>query len=151
MIDTLKMSTAEVTRLLYTNSGLKGLSGISQDLREIEAAGGAAAERALSHFAYRVRREIAALAAAIGGLDAVVFTAGIGENAGTMRARICEGLGFLGIAIDAGRNAANAPEISPPGSAVRVLVRRTDEERMIAEHTLEVIGRASPVQGALAR
>jgi len=140
MIDTLKMSTAEVTKLLYGGSGLKGLSGVSQDVREIEAAGGEAAERALGYFAYRVRREIAALAAALGGIDALIFTAGIGENARSLRARICEGLGFIGIAVDADRNAANAPEISPDGAPVRVLVRRTDEERMIAEHTLRVIG-----------
>jgi len=140
MIETLKMSPAEVTRLLYANSGLKGLSGISQDVREIEAAGGEAAERALGYFAYRVRREIAALAAALGGIDALVFTAGIGENARALRARICEDLGFIGIAVDPDRNAANAPEISPAGARVRVLVRRTDEERMIAEHTLDVVG-----------
>jgi acetate kinase len=140
MIDTLKMSTAEVTKLLYGNCGLKGMSGISQDVREIEAAGGEASQRALDYFAYRVRREIAALAAAMGGLDALVFTAGIGENARGLRTRICEGLGFIGIVLDAARNAANAPEISAAGAAVRVLVRRTDEERMIAEHTVRVIG-----------
>jgi acetate kinase len=141
MIDTLKMSTAEVAKLLYSNSGLKGLSGISQDVRELEAAGGEAAERALAYFAYRVRREIAALAACMGGLDALVFTAGIGENARGLRARICEGLGFIGIALDPDRNAANEPEISSPVASVRVLVRRTDEERLIAEHTLGVVGR----------
>jgi acetate kinase len=141
MIDTLGMSTAEVTKLLYSNSGLKGLSNISQDVREIEAAGGEAAERALGYFAFRVRREIAALAAAMGGLNALVFTAGIGENARGLRARICDGLGFLGITLDADRNAANAAEISPPGAQIRVLVRRTDEERMIAEHTREVLTR----------
>ena len=87
------------------------------------------------------RREIAALAAAIGGIDALVFTAGIGENARALRARICDGLGFLGITLDADRNAANTAEISPPGAQIRVLVRRTDEERMIAEHTREVLTR----------
>ena len=142
MIDTLGMTTQEVTRLLYNESGLKGMSGISQDVREIEAAGTEQAARALGHFAFRVRREIAAMAAAIGGIDALVFTAGIGENARALRARICDGLGFLGIALDAARNDANAREISPPGSAVRVLVRRTDEERMIAEHTLRVVAAA---------
>jgi acetate kinase len=133
-----------VTKLLYGNSGLKGLSGISQDVREIEAAGGEAAERALGYFAYRVRREIAALAAALGGLDALVFTAGIGENARGLRARICEGLGFIGISVDPERNAANAPEITGPDARVRVLVRRTDEERMIAAHTLSVVGGLDP-------
>ncbi len=139
MIETLGMTTAEVTQLLYSGSGLKGLSGISQDVREIEARGGEAAERALGYFAYRVRREIASLAAAMGGLDALVFTAGIGENALCLRARICEGLEFLGITVDAARNAANAAEISAPDAPIRVLVRRTDEERMIAEHTCRVL------------
>jgi acetate kinase len=141
MIDTLGMTTAEVTKLLYGNSGLKGLSGVSHDVREIEAAGGEAAERALGYFAYRVRREIAGLAAALGGLDALIFTAGIGENARSLRARICDGLGFIGVALDAERNAANAAEIGQQGAAVRVLVRRTDEERMIAEHTLDLVAR----------
>ncbi len=139
MIETLGMTPAEVTKLLYSNSGLKGMSGISQDVREIEAAGGEAAERALGYFAYRVRREVAGLAAAMGGLDALVFTAGIGENAAGVRARICAGLDFLGITLDAPRNVANAAEIQCPGAPVRVLVRRTDEERMIAEHTWEVL------------
>jgi acetate kinase len=141
MLDTLGMSTAEVSEVLYHESGLKGLSGVSQDVREIEAAGGAEAERALAHFAYRVRREIAALAASIGGLDALVFTAGIGENAAALRARICEGLDFLGVKLDAGRNTERAPEIG--AGPVRVLVRRTDEERMIAEHTLGILADAT--------
>jgi acetate kinase len=143
MIDTLGMTTAEVSRLLYSGAGLKGLSGISHDVREIEATGGEAAERALGYFAYRVRREIAALAAALGGIDALVFTAGIGENARGLRARICDGLGFLGIAVDPARNAANAPEISPQDAPIRVLVRRTDEERMIAEHTRHLLTQAA--------
>ncbi|WP_431267428.1 acetate/propionate family kinase [Dankookia sp. P2] len=139
MIDTLGMTTAEVTRLLYNGSGLKGMSGVSQDVRQIEAAGTEQAERALEHFAFRVRREIAAMAASIGGIDALVFTAGIGENAHRVRARICAGLDFLGITLDPLRNAANALEISAPGAAVRVLVRRTDEEGMIARHTLDAL------------
>jgi acetate kinase len=140
LIDTLGMSTAEVSRLLYSGSGLKGMSGISQDVRQIEAAGTEPARRALSHFAFRVRREIGALAACLGGLDALVFTAGIGEHAAGLRAAICENLGFLGITLDPARNAANAPTISADGTTP-VLVRRTDEERMMALHTLEVIGR----------
>jgi acetate kinase len=141
LLDAMGMTTAEVARLLYHESGLKGLSGISQDVREIEAAGGEAAERALGHFAYRVRREIAALATTMGGLDALVFTAGIGENATGVRARICEGLGFLGIALDAAANARNAPEIG--AGPVRVLVRPTDEEGMIAAHCLALIAPAT--------
>jgi acetate kinase len=139
MIDTLGMTTAEVTKLLYNGSGLKGMSGVSQDVRQIEAAGTAAAEHALEHFAFRVRREIGAMAASIGGIDALVFTAGIGENAQGVRARICAGLEFLGVTLDAARNAAHAAEISVAGAAVKVLVRRTDEEAMIAGHTLDVL------------
>jgi acetate kinase len=137
------MTTAEVTRLLYGNAGLKGMSGVSQDVRDLEASSDPNAAGALAHFCHRVRREIGALAATLGGIDALVFTAGIGENARALRARICEGLGFLGILVDAERNAANAGEISPPGAPVRVLVRRTDEEGMIARHTLALLdGRA---------
>jgi acetate kinase len=116
------------------------MSGVSQDVREIEAAGTEAAEHALEHFAFRVRREIGAMAASIGGIDALVFTAGIGENAHGVRARICAGLEFLGIALDPARNVANAAEISVAGAAVKVLVRRTDEEAMIARHTLALLG-----------
>ncbi|HEY4253586.1 MAG TPA: acetate/propionate family kinase [Roseomonas sp.] len=136
------MDAAALTRLLYNESGLKGMSGVSQDMREIEAAGTPEAEGALAYFAYRVRREIGALAAAMGGIDALVFTAGIGENARALRGRICDGLGFLGIAVDPERNLANAPGISPPGAATRVLVRRTDEEGMIARHALALLAAA---------
>ena len=143
LLDAEGMTTAQLAKFLYGGCGLKGMSGVSQDVREIEAAiasGNDRAARALSHFAWRVRREIGALAAALGGIDALVFTAGIGENARALRAHICEGLGFLGIAIDRDRNEANADEISPPGAKVRVLVRRTDEELMIARHVLQRLG-----------
>jgi len=139
MLGSMGMSLSEVTHLLYNDSGLKGLSGLSQDVRELEHDGNPAAERALGHFAYRVRREIGAMAATLGGVDALVFTAGIGENDAALRARICDRLGFLGIAIDPQRNERRDAEISPPGAAVKVLVRHTDEERMIAEHTQEVV------------
>ena len=131
-----------LVRASYNDSGLKGMSGISQDVREIEAAGTEAAEAALDHFAFRVRREIGALAASIGGIDALVFTAGIGENAYKLRARICAGLGFLGINLAPDANAANRPEIGRAGDPVRVLIRHTDEEAMIAEHALEFISAA---------
>jgi acetate kinase len=137
LLGTMGMPLAEVTRLLYSGSGLKGMSGISQDVREIEAAGTEQANRALAHFAFRVRREIGALAATLGGLDALVFTAGIGEHSARLRAAICENLGFLGITLDPARNAANAPTIS--NGTTPVLVRHTDEERMMALHTLEVL------------
>ncbi len=134
LIESRGMTAAEVSHLLYYDSGLKGMSGLSQDVRALEAANTEPARQALSHFAYRIRQEIGALAATLGGLDALVFTAGIGENAASVRAHICDGLGFLGIALDPALNTANAPTIS--AGATPVLVIRTDEERMVALHTL---------------
>ncbi|UFN49482.1 acetate/propionate family kinase [Roseomonas sp. OT10] len=133
------MSVEEVGQLLYQRSGLRGMSGISQDVRELEASGAPEAAAALRYYAYRVRREIGALAAAMGGIDTLVFTAGIGENARDLRARICEGLEFLGIRLDPARNAANGPEIAAEGATVRVLVRPTDEEGMIARHVIHLL------------
>jgi len=133
------MDLGALQTLLYTRSGLKGMSGISQDVRDLEASDDPRAARALSHYCWRVRREIGALAPTLGGLDGLVFTAGIGENAAKLRARLCEGLGFLGIAVDPARNAAQGPEISPPGAPVRVLVMPTHEEAMIARHVLDVL------------
>ncbi|MBW6397656.1 acetate/propionate family kinase [Roseomonas sp. HJA6] len=137
-----KMDAADLTGLLYGNAGLKGMSGISQDVRDLEKSADPRAAQALTYYAWRVRREIGALAAALGGIDALVFTAGIGENARNLRAKICEGLGHLGITIDAEANQANAHEIAAPGSATRVLVRATDEEAMIARHVLGVLHRS---------
>jgi acetate kinase len=142
LLGTEGMALQDVQKLLYGNAGLKGMSGISQDVRDLEASDDPRAAQALSHFCWRVRREIGALAAALGGIDALIFTAGIGENGRRIRARVCEGLGFLGIAVDAERNAANAPEISPVGAATRVLVRKTDEEGMIARHVLDLLRRS---------
>lgn len=142
LLTTEGMDPAALQKLLYGNAGLKGMSGISQDVRDLEASADPRAAQALSHFAWRVRREIGALAAALGGMDALVFTAGIGENAARLRARIVEGLGFLGIALDPERNAANAAEISAPGARTRVLVRPTDEEGMIARHVLALLHRS---------
>jgi acetate kinase len=136
------MDAAAVQALLYGNAGLKGMSGISQDVRDLEASTDPRAARALSHFCWRVRREVGALAAALGGIDALVFTAGIGENAPAIRAAVCDGLGFLGIALDPERNAANAPDITARGAPTRVLVRPTDEEGMIARHVLALLQRS---------
>lgn len=136
------MDAAAVQTLLYNNAGLRGMSGISQDVRELEASTDPRAAAALSHFCWRVRREVGALTAALGGIEALVFTAGIGENAASIRARICEGLGFLGIRIDPALNAAHAPDISAPGAATRVLVRATDEEAMIARHVVALLRRS---------
>ncbi len=140
----------EVDRLLNKTSGLAGLSGASNDLREIEeraAAGDDRARLAIAVFAHRVRKYIGAYAAAMGGLDAVVLTAGIGENAVAMRRRILQRLEFLGISLDEDKNAdarvtdaVRVAELGDATSRVRVLVVKTDEELMIAEETAKVAG-----------
>jgi acetate kinase len=130
MLDHEKMKPAEISRLLYHESGLKGLSGISHDMRELEASGRPEAAEAIGYFVARIRRELGALAATLGGLDALVFTGGIGENSRLVRARVCDGMEWLGIAIDEEKNAENALELGT--GATRVMVVPTDEERVIA-------------------
>ena len=135
-------SREEIEDLLYKKSGLLGISGISNDVRELLAsepgAPGLAAE-AIDFFVYRAVREIGSLTAALGGLDALIFTAGIGENSPVIRRRICEGLGWLGIRIDPDANERGRKCISPPNASPSVWVIPTDEERVIAEHTLAVV------------
>lgn len=121
-----------VEDLLYRRSGLLGLSGLSHDMRALEASTAEAARLAIAHFVARVQQGIGAMAAALGGLDALVFTAGIGENAQGVRARIVRDLGFLGLGADIARNAENASDISAATSRARTLVIPTDEEGEIA-------------------
>src|SRR5262249_10255712 len=121
--------------LLYHESGLKGLSGISNDMRELQTSAEPRAKLAVDYFVYRAGLCAGMLAAALGGLDAFVFTAGIGENSSAIRPRIAEKLAWLGVSIDPGANTANALRISRPDSRVAVLVVPTDEELMIARHT----------------
>ena len=128
----------ELERFLYHESGLRGLSGISNDVRDLLASEDPRARLALDYFVYRVARELGALAAAMQGIDAVVLTAGISENSPEMRARICGGAAWLGLRLDEAANRAGGPRISTPGSQVSAWVIPTDEERMIAEHTLKV-------------
>ncbi len=133
--------------MLNHRSGLLGLSGRSGDLRELQRvadAGDLRAERALTAFSYRVRKYIGAYAAALGGLDAIGFAGGIGEHAVAMRARICEGLDFLGIRIDSQRNrdaiGGNAPrQINAVGATVQMWVVPTDEETQIARELYELL------------
>ncbi|HEY6985870.1 MAG TPA: acetate/propionate family kinase [Rhodanobacteraceae bacterium] len=132
LIEQRGMTAAAVSDLLYNRSGLLGVSGLSDDLRVLEADGGADAEEAMNLFAYRAAREIGSLAAALGGLDILVFSAGIGEHSPSMRARVCAYSAWLGIGLDAGANAANRPRISATGTAVEVFVIPTDEEITIA-------------------
>lgn len=137
--DEMGMSRAEVTDLLYNKSGLLGVSGISSDMRTLAASGAREAEEALDLFAWRAARELGALVSSLGGLDGLVFTAGIGENDAAMRKRICDRLGWLGVMLDEGENQANALRIGSPDSPVAVLVIPTNEERMIALHTLTIL------------
>jgi len=137
-----KMSPAAVEKLLYHDCGLKALSGISNDVRELDGHADPKAGFALDYFAYRVALETGRLAAALGGIDGFVFTAGIGENSPSMRARIAKRLAWLGIELDASANAGRGPLISHPDSRVPVYVVPTDEELMIARHTLALLAGA---------
>jgi acetate kinase len=137
-----QMSATQFDDMVNHASGLLGVSEISSDLRDLlarETADVRAAE-AVALFCYQAKKWIGAFAAALGGLDTLVFAGGIGENAPLVRARICDGLGFLGIALNAERNAANAPLISTDGGRVAVRVVRTDEELMIARSVMRVLG-----------
>lgn len=125
--------------LLYKKSGLLGISGVSNDVRDLLASDRPLAAEAIEFFVYRIVREIGALTAALGGLDALVFTAGIGENSPVIRERVCQGLGWLGITIDAPANQRNSTCISLEGRAPSVWVIPTDEEGVIASHTVAVI------------
>lgn len=133
------MSAEAVSDLLYREAGLKGLSGISNDVRDLLASPEPRAAFAIDHFVHRCALSAGSLAAALGGIDAFVFTAGIGENAPEVRARIAQRLDWLGAELDAAANDAGAPTISTPDSRVRLLVVPTDEELMIARHTLRLI------------
>jgi acetate kinase len=135
------MSATEVQSLLYHESGLKGLSGLSNDVRELQKSSDKNAAFALDYFAYRVALNTGMLAAALGGIDAFVFTAGVGENSPTMRSRIVERLGWLGITLDSAANASGDPRISQKDSRVAVYVIPTNEELMIARHTLSVLSK----------
>ena len=130
------MSVADVSDLLYHRSGLLGVSSLSNDMRTLLASDAREAADAVDLFVYRITRELGSLAAALGGLDALVFTAGIGEHAAPVRARVCEGAAWLGIRLDAAANLAGGPRISTADSPVSVWVVPTNEELMIARHTL---------------
>jgi acetate kinase len=134
------MDADAIEDLLYNKSGLLGVSGISADMKTLLASDDPAARDAIEFFCYRIVREIGSLAAALGGCAAIAFTGGIGENAAPIRARIAEGLAWLGLALDAEANAANAREISTKGSQMRAYVVPTDEERVIARHTAALLG-----------
>jgi acetate kinase len=141
-----KMSAKEAGVLLNKQSGLLGVSGSTGDMRTLleKAAQDSHAAEAIDSFCYRAKKYIGAYAAALGGLDALVFTGGIGERAPAIRERICDGLEFLGIRIDTARNAANAPVISHSDSRVNVRVIQTNEDLMIVQHAKAVLGQTGP-------
>jgi acetate kinase len=140
------MAPADVQNFLYRECGLKGLSGISNDMRELQVSDDPRAARAIDYFVYRASLFAGALAAALQGVDALVFTAGVGENSAPVRAAITEKLAWLGVSIDTDANAKHARLISRPESRVAVYVLPTDEELMIARHTAEVLGLQGPVR-----
>jgi len=133
------MSAKQVEDLLYRDSGLKGLSGLSNDMRQLERSDAPGAALAIDYFVYRIALNAGMLAAALGGLDGFVFTAGIGENSPNIRARIAAKLEWLGVAVDTAANTAGGPLISKPQGRIPVYVIGTDEEAMIARHTLSFI------------
>lgn len=143
LMDKEHMTTDEMNNYLNKKSGVQGISGLSSDFRDLEEAaakGNERAQLALDMYAYRVRKYIGEYAAAMGGLDAIVFTAGLGENSASMREKICEGLEFLGVAIDPAKNKERGKEIdvSAAHAKVRVLVIPTNEELVIARDTKEI-------------
>jgi acetate kinase len=146
LISEKNMTPTEVEDLFYRRSGLKGLSGISNDVRELLDSKDPRAAFAIDYFVYRVALHAGMLAAALGGLDAFVFTAGIGENSAEMRARISDKLGWLGAVLDAAANAAGKSLISSQGSPIELHVIPTDEELMIARHTLAVLSARAPMR-----
>ena len=137
------MDAGAVQRFLYNECGLKGLSGVSNDMRELEASADPRAAFAIEFFVYRIALNAGMLAAALGGVDGFVFTAGIGENSAMIRARVTARLAWLGAKLAPEANARGQTLISSPDSRVAIYVLPTDEELMIARHTLALVGPAS--------
>src|SRR3954453_18310716 len=137
----------QVERFLYHDGGLKGLSGVSNDMRDLQASDAPGARLAIDYFVYRIVREAGALAAAMGGMDGLVFTAGIGERSPAIRATGVQRLAWLGLELDAGANQADGPLISTGGNRIKAYVVPTDEELMIARHVQGLIA-AGPASAA---
>jgi acetate kinase len=143
LMDVHGMGARELEDLIYRRSGLLGVSGVSSDMRELRASDQPTAAEAIDLFVYRVIREIGSMAAALGGLDGLVFTGGIGEHDGDVRAAVGAGCGWLGVEIDPALNARGAGAISAASSRTPVLVVSTDEERMVARHTRSLLSSGS--------
>jgi acetate kinase len=142
LFQTLGLSPKEVETMLYKQCGLLGISGISNDMRDLVDSKEAEAKLAVDYFVYRANKEIGALSAAMGGIDALVFTAGIGEKSAEIRRRICESASWLGIALDEAANQRHESCITHPKAAVSAWVIPTNEEWMIARHTWDLLGLA---------
>jgi acetate kinase len=139
LMDQHRLDARAIEKLLYHESGLLGISGESSDMRTLLASAEPRSKLAVDLYCYRIRRELGSLAAALGGVDAIVFTAGIGENSAPIRARVLRDAGWLGVRLDEAANEAGGPLISSADSAVIALAIPTDEELMIAQHTKRVI------------
>jgi len=139
LMDELKMDARAIEKLLYQESGLLGVSGISSDMRTLLASNEPRAKLAVDLFVYRICRELGSLAAALEGLDALVFTGGIGERSAPIRAQVCDRLAWLGISVDGTANEKGGPRINAPDGPTAVWVIPTNEELMIARHTQRVI------------
>jgi acetate kinase len=136
------MSREELERLLYHESGVKGVSGLTADMKTLLASTDPKAKLAIDLYCYRIARELGSLAAALGGLEALVFTGGVGENAAAIRARVCEDAAWLGLQLDDDANQRGGPRISAAGSSVAAWIVPTDEELTIARHTQRLLTRA---------
>ena len=142
LMSALGMSVQAVEKLLYQQSGLLGVSGVSGDMRAVEASNAPEAKQAIDLYVYRISQQLGSLAASLGGLDALIFTAGIGENSAMIRRRVCRDAAWLGVELDDNANQAGALGahcISKPGSRVAAWVIPTNEELMIAQHTQTVL------------
>jgi acetate kinase len=140
LMDELKLDSRAIEKLLYQQSGLLGVSGISSDMRTLLASHEERAKFAVELFTYRIGRELGSLTAALGGLDALVFTAGIGEHAAQIRERVCKAAAWVGVQLDPAANAAGGPRITAEDSRTRAWVIPTNEELMIAQHTRRLLG-----------
>ena len=139
LMDQRGMDARAIEKLIYSQSGLLGVSGISSDMRTLQASEEPRARLAVDLFVYQIRRNLGSLAAALGGIDAIVFTAGIGENAPEIRSRVCRDAAWLGIEIDEAANAAGRQCFSTASSRVAAYVIPTNEELMIAQHTRRLL------------
>jgi acetate kinase len=139
LMDERKMDTRAIEKLLYNESGLLGVSGISSDMRTLLASSDPRARLAIDLYCYRIRRELGSLAAALGGLDAMAFTGGIGENSAAIRERVCRDAAWLGVELDAAANGAGGPRISTPEARASAWTIPTNEELMIARHTRRLL------------